>query len=288
MPPVSEADLRWPFTSLEDELLSLNLLKAHRACEARLRRNDLVDGIAEVSDQTEYRIGCIASAVIAKQYSAAFEQYCYLYSMLYMVVPLGNALAEPASFHQIRHLDAAYLVQSAAPVWVAPFERFDPCDFWTERASGSAGYLQTSTINAVMRMQLAKLLTTISGMNFIVEFCFAQTYESMEWGLQQFITHTLMRLEQGSVPFVHFDLGHTCVALHRGLTEAKSLAIPIVGGSHFRILLIDSVHRTLFWHDPFGNGAIHAPIRFPEGAALAARAGLQRLAGGKYTTCLAT
>ena len=91
---VSEAQLRWAFSSLEEEVFSLNLLKAHRACEARLTRDDLQEGIAEVSDEAEYRKGCIASAVMAQQYDAALEHYISLYSMLYMVVPLGNAPAE--------------------------------------------------------------------------------------------------------------------------------------------------------------------------------------------------
>ena len=201
MLPVSEADLRWGFTSWEDELLSLNLLKAHRACEARFSRTDLEEGIAEVSEQLEYRIACIASAVAALDFSAAFEHYCCLYSMLYMVVPLGNALPESAPFNRIRHLDAAYLAHTSARVWLPASARFDPRAFWTEHASGPAGYLQTTTVDAVMQMQLTKLLTIIPSMNRIVDFCYAQTYESMERGLHGFINNTVMRMEQGAEPF---------------------------------------------------------------------------------------
>ena len=203
---VTEGELRWEFTSREDELLSLNLVKAHRACVARFAETDLADGLLEINEQLEYRICCIASAVAAQDFRVAFEEYRCLYSMVFMVVPLGNSLVEPAYFHPIRQLDVACLAHSRAH-WLAPSEGFDPRELWTEHASGPAGYLSTTAIDAVMRMQLAKLLSVNPNMNCMVEFYFARTYESLERGLHEFINSTIMREEyeeQGDVPFLHF------------------------------------------------------------------------------------
>ena len=251
---------------MEEELLSVNLQNAHRACTQRLSRSGLEAGLTEVREQVDSEVAGINSAVASSQYEAAMHRYCCLYSLLYTIGPLGSNTLEPATFIMTTQRDTAYFACSRAH-WVHPSGSFDTSEFWVELASGSAGYLGTTNVNEIMRMQRAVLLSQTSNSCVLVE-CFAQTYVSLERGLRECHDSTNVRLEHGNQPFVHSDHSHTCIALHRGLTEAKSLVIPIVGDNHFRTLLIHHpsqnlgvTQKTLFWHDPYGNGSIPVSIQ---------------------------
>lgn len=223
---VRQSELQWNYQAVEEELLSLNLQMANEACELRLTQRDLEVGLVEVSDEANLEIGCIKSALAGLDFQLAMHHYCCLYSMLFSIVPLGNAVTKPAAFHKIRQGDAAYFV--SANVFMRPSDGYDPTEIWPEHASGSDGFLTTTgTVNEVMRMQLGALLRQGDVNNNGVEFYASQSYESLERGLREFHDSTILRLPRGSVALVHSDHSRLCLMLHKGLTGAKSLAYPL-------------------------------------------------------------
>ena len=255
-------NVQWTYSSVAEELVAVNLQKLHGACARRPAQSGLEVGLNEVGNDVNSEIAHINTAVFASHFEVALDHYLCLCSLLYTIVPLGSTVIEPATFTLIKERDAAYMASSRAH-WLSPPVTYDTSDFWVEHAIGSAGYLGKRTVNEIMRMQRAPWLSLYSSSNIVVEFCFAQTYVSMEHGLRmhEFYQSTVERLQHGNAPRVHSEHGHTCIALHRGLMEAKFLVIPIVGDNHFKVLLVHPRARTLFWHDPYGNGNIHEPIK---------------------------
>ena len=87
-----------------------------------------------------------------------------------------------------------------------------------------------------------------------------QNYDNVIQGLREYNDSTVRRLQVNALPLLHSGLGHTCLAIHKALVEGKSLVMPIVGGNHYRTMLLHGPSQTIYWHDPYGSGHIHQPI----------------------------